>query len=213
MPFLRVIRDRRGYETTYLMHWFQEGARRRSRVLYVFRSPAGVRIGRGALDPDTLDEIERQFPDVSFPWHEVRAGQQVVDVGPEPRRRRPKSVESEEVSATPDVPELGSPGEPVPSALVGATSDEQVAFLTLWYPRVIERVTRTIVDPERRDAFLVLAEQLNPAGWTDADALAEGLSGAADALERLAHVLGRRRRRQRRRSGPGPSGGPVPTSP
>ena len=47
MPFLRVIRDKRGYETTYLMHLYREGHRQRSRILYVFRSPGGVRVGRG----------------------------------------------------------------------------------------------------------------------------------------------------------------------
>ena len=43
MPFLRVIRDKRGYETTYLMHWFNEGGRQRSRILYAFRGPSVTR--------------------------------------------------------------------------------------------------------------------------------------------------------------------------
>ena len=42
MPFLRVIRDKRGYETTYLIHWYSEGTRQRSRILYVFRTPSGL---------------------------------------------------------------------------------------------------------------------------------------------------------------------------
>ena len=54
VPFLRVIRDKRGYETTYLMHWYREGNRQRSRILYVFRTPGGVRVGREALEPDVL---------------------------------------------------------------------------------------------------------------------------------------------------------------
>ena len=49
MPFLRVIRDKRGYETTYLMHWCREGARQRSRILYMFRTPGGIRVGREAV--------------------------------------------------------------------------------------------------------------------------------------------------------------------
>ena len=53
MPFLRILRDKRGYETSYLMHWFREGHRQRSRVLYVFRTPGGVRVGRTPLDRET----------------------------------------------------------------------------------------------------------------------------------------------------------------
>jgi len=201
VPFLRVIRDRRGYETTYLMHWFRDGAKQRSKVLYVFRSPSGVRVGRNALDPDVLREIEREHPDIAFAWDEVRGSQQVVEMSPEPRRRR--RPEAPEVAAVPDereasAPAAAAPSEALPTALVGATSDEQVAFLTEWYPRVRERVLRRIADPERREALLALTERLNPATWTDADALAEGLAAAAEALERLSRVLARRRRPRRR---------------
>ena len=59
MPFLRVIRDRRGYETTYLMHWYRDGTRQRSRILYVFRTPGGVRVGRDSLDPQILKDLEK----------------------------------------------------------------------------------------------------------------------------------------------------------
>ncbi len=80
MPFLRVIRDKRGYETTYLMHLYREGHRQRSRILYVFRSPGGVRVGRGALDPEVLREIEAQYPDIAFDWKDVREHQQHIEM-------------------------------------------------------------------------------------------------------------------------------------
>ena len=89
MPFLRVIRDKRGYETTYLMHLYREGHRQRSRILYVFRSPGGVRVGRGALDPEVLREIEAQYPDIAFDWKDVRDHQQHIEMSAEPRRRKP----------------------------------------------------------------------------------------------------------------------------
>ena len=82
MPFLRVIRDKRGYETTYLMHWYREGARQRSRILYVFRTPGGVRVGRESLEPDVLRDIEAQHPDIAFDWKAVLDNQQVVDTTP-----------------------------------------------------------------------------------------------------------------------------------
>jgi hypothetical protein len=65
------------------MHWYRDGAKQRSKVLYVFRSPSGMRVGRNPLDPDVLREIEREHPDIAFAWDEVRGSQQVVEMSPE----------------------------------------------------------------------------------------------------------------------------------
>jgi hypothetical protein len=86
----------------------------------------------------------------------------------------------------------------VPSAIEGTTPEEQIAFLTLWYPRLRERVPKRTGDPARQEALLGLAERLNPASWIDADQIAAGLQQAGEALERLSHVFARRRRRSRR---------------
>ena len=103
MPFLRVIRDKRGYETTYLMHLYRDGHRQRSRILYVFRSPGSVRVGRGALEPEVLREIEAQYPDIVFDWKDVREHQQHIEMSAEPRRRKPPKRE-EAVIAVPEAP-------------------------------------------------------------------------------------------------------------
>lgn len=205
MPFLRVIRDKRGYETTYLMHWYRDGQRQRSKVLFVFRSPQGVRVGRSPFDPAVMREIEAQNPDIDISWDDVRASQQIVDIAPEPRRRRPRAEAPEpaevEAAGEPPPPAVTAATprvEPIPATLEGATSDEQIAFLTRWYPVVRERIAQRASDSERREGLLALAERLNPAAWTDADELAEGLAGASEALERLSQVLTRRRRSRRR---------------
>ena len=215
MPFLRVIRDKRGYETTYLMHWFRDGQRQRSRILYVFRSPGGVRVGRQVLEPEVLREIERHHPDVEFDWTSVREQKQVIDTAPEPRRRR----RSDEAPARPKpAPAEAAPQQPpraaVPSAIEGSTPAEQMAFLALWYPQLRERVAQRTSDPGRRDALLALAERLNASAWTDADEITAGLQGAAEALERLSHVFARRRRRARKRPGAaaGDAQGPAATT-
>ena len=87
------------------------------------------------------------------------------------------------------------PRPPIPSAIEGATPDEQIAFLARWYPIVRERIPQRTADPARREALLALAERLNPAAWTDADQIVGGLQQAAEALERLSRVFARRRRR------------------
>jgi hypothetical protein len=64
---MRVNRDRRGYETTSLT---ETGGRRRKgqRLLYYFRTPPSVRVGREAIDPEAMRMLEQHNPDVSFDW-------------------------------------------------------------------------------------------------------------------------------------------------
>jgi hypothetical protein len=244
VPFLRVIRDKRGYETTYLMHWYREGTRQRSRILYVFRSPGGVRVGRESLEPEILRDIEANYPDIAFDWKAVLDNKQIVETAPEmrrPRKRRRSEDEAagEPVAAKPQKVDGGpkahpstsargalsgvegqtgessprSPGgeggparPPIPSAIEGATPDEQTAFLARWYPIVRDRIPQRTADPARREALLALAERMNPTAWTDADQIVAGLPLAGEALERLSRVFARRRRRPRRAKGPDKSG-------
>jgi hypothetical protein len=69
MPFLRLTRDRRGYENTFLLHAAHPGEP--PRVLYWYRSAPGVRVGRPALDEDAIRTIEEQHPDVDFDWPHI----------------------------------------------------------------------------------------------------------------------------------------------
>jgi hypothetical protein len=216
VPFLRIIRDKRGYETTYLMHWYREGSRQRSRVLYVFRTPGGVRVGRESLEPDTIRDIEANYPDIAFDWKAVFDNRQIVESAPDlrPRKRR----RDEEVPPAAEAASLAVPGPrradapsaaprpAIPPIIEGVTPDEQTAFLARWYPIVRERITQRTADPTRREALLALAERMNPAAWTDADQIVTGLQQAAEALERLSRVFSRRRRRPRRPKGAVKSG-------
>jgi hypothetical protein len=225
VAFLRVIRDKRGYETTYLMHLYREGHRQRSRILYVFRSPGGVRVGRGALEPDVLREIEAQYPEIAFDWKDVREHQQHIEMSPEPRRRRPSKREEGAEAVAPEpappapAPAQAAPSPPaqapsvgtVPSAIEGATPDDQIAFLGKWYVLIRERIPRRTSDPVRQEALMSLCERLNPVAWTDADQIAVGLQEASEALERLSRVFSRRRRRARRRSNGSRPATPGPT--
>jgi hypothetical protein len=224
LPFLRVIRDKRGYETTYLMHWYREGNRQRSRILYIFRTPGSVRVGRRALEPDVLRQIESQYPDIAFDWKAVVDNQQIVE--PQPELRRPRKKRREQDGAAAEGAPAAPPAQPpraespapaaapsrasIPSAIQGATPDEQIAFLHTWYPQVRERIPQRTSDPARQQALLALAERLDPTNWTDADQITAGLQQAAEALERLSHVFARRRRRARRSQGTTPPPADAP---
>ena len=60
MPFLRIVRDKRGYEYFSLLH--QTSGRRgkvRQQLLYWFRSPPNIRVGKVTKVTDTVvgDEV------------------------------------------------------------------------------------------------------------------------------------------------------------
>jgi hypothetical protein len=197
-----MIRDKRGYETTYLIQSVREGSRQRSQVLYVFRTPGGARGGRVALEPEARQYLELCHPTITFDWKAIMAERQVVDDGPDPRRRRPRRSETTRASAPPAQAKRATsekpPRPPIPSTIDGSTPDARIAFLALWHPIVRDRIPERTTEPARRETLLALAERLNPTAWTDADEIAAGLQGAAEALDRLSRVFSKRRRRPRR---------------
>ncbi len=75
MPFLRFTRDKRGYETTSLVHAARRDGRSRQRILYWFRTPPGVKVGRPALDEEAIRWIEEQNPDIEFDWPKILEAQ------------------------------------------------------------------------------------------------------------------------------------------
>jgi hypothetical protein len=71
LPFLRFTRDKRGYETTSLVHAGRRQGRSKQRILYWFRTPPGVRVGRPALDEEAIRWIEEHNPDIEFDWQKI----------------------------------------------------------------------------------------------------------------------------------------------
>jgi hypothetical protein len=73
VPRLRFTRDERGYEHTFLVHTVRRRGRERTRLLYWFRSPPAVRVGRPALDAEAIRAIEDANPDIAFDWVTILA--------------------------------------------------------------------------------------------------------------------------------------------
>jgi hypothetical protein len=68
--FLRFSRDRRGYEHTYLIHSpSKKGSP--TRILYWFRTPPGVKVGRLPFDDDVRRTLEAQYPALTFDWNAI----------------------------------------------------------------------------------------------------------------------------------------------
>ena len=72
MAFLRFTRDKRGYENFYLV---QPATGRRgkgqTRVLYFFRTPPNVRVGREPFDDHIRRALEAHNPGVEFDWKTI----------------------------------------------------------------------------------------------------------------------------------------------
>lgn len=69
MPFLRFSRDKRGYEHTYLVQATnRRGKPIRPRILYWYRTPPGVKLGRVPFDEEVRRTLEAQNPGITFDW-------------------------------------------------------------------------------------------------------------------------------------------------
>jgi hypothetical protein len=95
VAFVKFSRDKRGYEHLYLV---QPNTRRGkgAPLLYWYRTPPNIRVGRGALDEFARRTLERRYPDVTFDW-EALANTPIPPPAPDvekwrERRRQEKAV-------------------------------------------------------------------------------------------------------------------------
>jgi hypothetical protein len=72
MAFLRFTRDKRGYEHFYLVQpTTNRRGKVRTRILYWFRTPPNVKVGREPFDEGLRRALEAQNPDVTFDWQKI----------------------------------------------------------------------------------------------------------------------------------------------
>ena len=115
MPFLRYARDKRGYEHVYLV---QPTAGRkgkvRARILYWYRTPPNVKVGREPFDEDVRRSIEKQYPDLQFDWPKLLATPKpaVVNTDIERWRERRRQVKAERAAAAAEAKAEADEAEP-----------------------------------------------------------------------------------------------------
>ena len=72
MAFFRFSRDKRGYEHFSLVQpTTNRRGKVRQRVLYWFRTPPNVRVGREPFDEAVRRQLEAQNPGVTFDWPRI----------------------------------------------------------------------------------------------------------------------------------------------
>ncbi len=126
VPLVRFTRDKRGYEHFYLIQPSRRG-RDRQRILYWFRTPPGVKVGRVPFDEEARRTIESRNPGIRFEWKTL------LDIAiPSPdterwRERRRERAAARAAAAVPDFEEAPAAGEeaacvPLPRDVPGEES-------------------------------------------------------------------------------------------
>jgi hypothetical protein len=146
VPFLRFSRDKRGYEHFYLVQ--PTSARRgkeRQRILYWFRTPPDVKVGREPFAEHVRRALEAQYPGVRFDWETLvatpipppetnqwrerrraeRAARQVADAEPAVQEPEPEGS-VEELPLAPNAPgsaEHGPGGSDTAASFAASASE------------------------------------------------------------------------------------------
>lgn len=152
------------------MHAVRRSGRSRQRILYWFRTPPGVKVGRPALDEEAIRWIEEHNPDIDFNWPKILEAQPPAEAPTEDvrnrrgrrdkpeRRRRPRPQAEPELESAPSVeaaeeavsieeiePDLDEEGgaEPLPE-------EELVeAFEQLTHPEAEEKIEPSAMPVEQ----------------------------------------------------------------
>lgn len=203
MPFLRLTRDRRGIENTFLLH--ADHAGERPRVLYWYRTAPGIVLGRPPLDEEAIRTIEDSHPDIDFDWPAILAlsevmmpEEEVTPVRPKRKGRRDRdddgsgfkagAEEPATGTATPSVdPEVAPTvaGDAIPTSglLEELVGREIAARLRGRYAEIRNLIHER--DAAARDRRLRDAQPLNPDRWSTPEAILEGVRGADALFDRL----------------------------
>ncbi|MXZ72559.1 MAG: hypothetical protein F4Z04_13800 [Acidobacteria bacterium] len=120
MPYLRFLRDDRGYEHTYVLHGFQSGSR--PSLLYWFRTPPNLSVGREPLDEEALRAIEESHPELTFDWSKMTKATRPVPPPPDKgarargrRRERARGARAASESAAAEARPVVGPDKLMPS--------------------------------------------------------------------------------------------------
>jgi len=71
MAFLRFSRDKRGYEHFQLVEPVTRRGKTRTRILYWFRTPPAIKVGREPFDEATRRALEASNPAIVFDWRRI----------------------------------------------------------------------------------------------------------------------------------------------
>jgi hypothetical protein len=116
------------------VHTGRRRGKSRGRILYWFRTPPGVRVGRAALDEDAIRLIEEHNPDVEFDWTRILKGQGAPDnkpVAPREAQARPQPRPPARPPEMPEPPAVSLAAEEVPVPASPSDTEDASAELVV----------------------------------------------------------------------------------
>ncbi len=204
MAFLRFHRDKRGYEHFYLVEsTTNRRGKTRARVLYWFRTPPNVKVGREPFDEEVRRTLEAQNPGVEFDWQKISETpipSAETERWRERRRqeRAAKAARHAEVEEPSEVEESEEPG-PLEDTDIEAAADADAAV------DAAEQQADSLAPTE--ESLVITSAAVDASVPIEAGAASP--VGQAEVVEppRPRHAR-RRRRRRRHRGEPGGPAGP-----
>jgi hypothetical protein len=181
------------------MHGYRAGqGASRARVLYVFRTPPNMRVGRKSMDAEVREALEHTHPDLTFDWdgllrEPMPPRQDTRERGP---RQRPQG-RKEKPGREPAVVSLPPPVADDETLLGRTVGASEAARLRARHAELSHRIARRARTPEERDRLSELAQRLNPDVWADETAIRAGMADFEARCEAIAAELPRRRRGRR----------------
>lgn len=186
MPFLRFSRDKRGYEHFYIVHSTTRRGKSRPRILYWFRTPPNVRVGRQPFDETLRRALETQNPGVTFDWQSLIDTPIPPPVEPERWRERRRLEKAAKLAARAEAAAEAEAEAHAPDSFSG--NEPAIEFAT------------SDLAPDG----LAITESTPPPRTAGA--------AAEDAAVRPEESFASRHRRRRGRRGRRPPGAPVQTA-
>jgi hypothetical protein len=129
LAFLKFSRDKRGVEQFSLVHTTtNRRGKVRPRVLYWYRSPPDIKVGREPFDAAVRRALEVQNPDIAFDWRAI-AETPIPSADADKWRERRRAERAAKYAAAAEAPSE-SPGvdaeldAPIEATLDGDVADE-----------------------------------------------------------------------------------------
>jgi hypothetical protein len=188
-----------------VMHGYRAGqGAARARVLYMFRTPPNMRVGRKSMDGEVREALEHTHPDLTFDWDGLL--REPMPPRPDPRERGPRQRpqgRKEKSGRDPVAATMRPPvAPPAPleddETLLGRTlGAPEAARLRAKHAELSHRIARRARTPEERDRLSESAQRLNPDAWSDEAAIRAGIADFDARCDAVAAELPRRRRGRR----------------
>lgn len=201
------------------MHAYRPGSgQARTKLLYLFRSPSHVQIGRKPLDPEVREALEHTHPDLTFDWNGLLRDSPPIQrqTRPDPRERdrqgragraqKPAGRQAGRSDGRPEARSDGRPNRQAPpapelpdddSAMGQALGAAEAARLRHRYAELVQRVGRRARTPEERDRLMAELVVTNPDDWAGPEVIRQQARGIDKTWDAIAAQLPKRRRGRR----------------